>query len=183
MITIRFATTEDIDAICAIETACFDHPWSRILFDADIKDNPNALYWLAVDVPGSVPENLNSVAADQCTTAASPRIVGFVGTHNVVGEINITNVAVHPDYRQQGIGAQLLAAMTEYFDSMKADAQSISSNAAPITPNCDIIGITLEVRPSNTPALKLYQSFGFKEEGRRKRYYQDGEDAIIMWRR
>ena len=45
-----------------------------------------------------------------------------------------------------------------------------------------VTALTLEVRPSNDPALALYKNFGFKEAGRRPRYYQDnGEDAIIMW--
>ena len=43
--------------------------------------------------------------------------------------------------------------------------------------------MTLEVRPSNQPAIALYERFGFLAAGMRRRYYQDnGEDALIMWR-
>ena len=44
-----------------------------------------------------------------------------------------------------------------------------------------VTDITLEVRVSNDPAIALYRSFGFEEAGVRRRYYQDGEDALIMW--
>lgn len=92
-------------------------------------------------------------------------LVGYAGVWAIVDEGHITNVAVHPDYRKKGIGEILVAVMIE---------------------SCEKEGIfrqTLEVRPSNEAALKLYGKFGFKAVGRRKGYYADnGEDALIMWR-
>ena len=93
-------------------------------------------------------------------------VVGFVGVWIIAGEGDITNIAVSSKYRKQGIASNLLIKL---FDVCK-------------TFNCE--DITLEVRVSNIPAQNLYKKFNFKEEGIRKEYYSDnGEDAIIMWKR
>ncbi len=91
-------------------------------------------------------------------------IPGYVGMYIVAAEGNITNVAVTGPARGQGIGRGLLQALCDY--SKKTDC----------------IALTLEVRVSNTPALKLYRSFGFESAGVRKYFYEDPvEDAEIMW--
>lgn len=93
-------------------------------------------------------------------------IAGYAGVWAILDEGHITNVAVHPDYRRRGIASALMEILIR---------------------SCEEEGITcqtLEVRPSNQAALALYAAFGFREEGRRKGYYEDnGEDALIMWRR
>ena len=94
------------------------------------------------------------------------KVVGFVGVWIIAGEGDITNIAVSSKYRKLGIASNLLIKL---FDVCK-------------TINCE--DITLEVRASNIPAQNLYKKFNFKEEGIRKGYYSDnGEDAIIMWKR
>lgn len=96
---------------------------------------------------------------------AGARLVGYAGFWVAADEAQITNVAVAPDCRGQGAGTQLLAALIEAAKERGCTA------------------MTLEVRPSNAPALALYQHFGFKTAGRRKGYYTDnGEDALIMWK-
>ena len=93
-------------------------------------------------------------------------VVGFVGVWIIAGEGDITNIAVSSKYRKLGIASNLLIKL---FDVCK-------------TFNCE--DITLEVRASNIPAQNLYKKFNFKEEGIRTGYYSDnGEDAIIMWKR
>ena len=93
-------------------------------------------------------------------------VVGFVGVWIIAGEGDITNIAVSSKYRKLGIASNLLIKL---FDVCK-------------TFNCE--DITLEVRASNIPAQNLYKKFNFKEEGIRKGYYSDnGEVAIIMWKR
>lgn len=93
-------------------------------------------------------------------------VVGFVGVWIVAGEGDITNIAVNPKYRKCGIASNLLIKLFEVCKTF----------------NCE--DITLEVRASNIPAQNLYKKFKFKEEGIRKGYYSDnGEDAIIMWKR
>ena len=93
-------------------------------------------------------------------------IVGYVGIWKIVDEGHITNVAASPEHRRCGIARGILTQLFEICETRHG-----------------IEAFTLEVRPSNAPALALYQSFGFEAAGRRKGYYEDnGEDAIIMWR-
>lgn len=92
------------------------------------------------------------------------KCIGYMGIWKIIDEAHITTVAVHPDYRGERVATVLmLEQIKECID-------------------CEIKYLTLEVRPTNTNALKLYEKFGFNSLGIRKKYYQDnGEDAIIMW--
>ncbi len=91
-------------------------------------------------------------------------VIGYAGTGILDDEAQITNGAVAPEYRGKKVGAGL---MTELIKEAKKRGAT---------------RMTLEVRPSNTAALALYQKFGFKDCGRRPHYYLDnGEDAVIMW--
>ncbi|MBU5590341.1 ribosomal protein S18-alanine N-acetyltransferase [Clostridium sp. MSJ-4] len=93
-------------------------------------------------------------------------IVGFGGTWIILEESHITNIAVHPNFRGLGIGEIILKSLIN------------------IGKSHGINSMTLEVRPSNTAALGLYNKLGFLEEGRRKNYYEDNkEDALILWKR
>lgn len=92
-------------------------------------------------------------------------LVGLGCSWGILDEAHITVLAVHPVYRREGLGLLLLSALLRL-------AQRRGLERA-----------TLEVRASNHAALSLYQKFGFKEAGRRRRYYKDtGEDALILWR-
>ena len=90
-------------------------------------------------------------------------IVAYAGIWVIPPEGYITNVAVLPECRRRGIASRVLRQM---IDECLAEG---------------VTDITLEVRVSNAPAIALYRSFGFEEAGVRRRYYQDGEDALIMW--
>ena len=90
-------------------------------------------------------------------------IVAYAGIWVIPPEGYITNVAVLPECRRRGIASLVLRQM---IDECLAEG---------------VTDITLEVRVSNVPAIALYRSFGFEEAGVRRRYYQDGEDALIMW--
>ena len=80
-----------------------------------------------------------------------------------MGEVYITNVAVSPEYRGQGMGAMLVGFLKEYSKAENADF------------------ITLEVRKSNSVAISLYDKMGFKVVGERKGFYENPkEDAILM---
>lgn len=89
--------------------------------------------------------------------------IGYVGLSVVLDEGYMGNLAVVEDYRRKGVGRAL---MKELIDKSKEQ---------------NLAFITLEVRPSNTPAVKLYESLGFKEAGRRKNYYKEPtEDALLL---
>lgn len=92
------------------------------------------------------------------------KVIGYVGVWLIFDEGHITNVALIPDYQGQGIASAMI------------------KNIIAIIGEKGINSMTLEVRPSNKPALKLYEKFGFKSVGRRPHYYEDNdEDAEIMW--
>ena len=92
------------------------------------------------------------------------RIVGYAGLWLMVDEAHITTFAVHPDLRRRRIGERLLVRIFEMAQALDAE------------------WLTLEVRASNLAAQKLYEKYGFRPAGIRRRYYSDNnEDAIIMW--
>ncbi len=94
------------------------------------------------------------------------KVVGYGGMWFILGEAHITNIAIHPDYRGRGRGRLL----TEALISLAAKES--------------ILDMTLEVRKSNYKAINLYTGLGFKAVGIRKEFYFDNkEDALIMWRR
>lgn len=92
-------------------------------------------------------------------------IVGYCGVHNLGGDGEITNVAVDETQRGKGIAYEMLSyAMEE-------------------TAKKGVEAFTLEVRISNTPAIKLYEKLGFENKGIRKNFYENPtEDAMIMWK-
>lgn len=120
-------------------------------------------------MPWSVQDFLEMVEADYAyyyVAEAEGEIAGSCGIRNIVGEGEITNVVVAQKYRGQGIGRALMEYMLKE------------------APSHGIGDCTLEVRVSNTPAIKLYESLGFKGEGIRPRFYEKPvEDALIMWKR
>jgi ribosomal-protein-alanine N-acetyltransferase len=106
----------------------------------------------------SKPAGVSLVALD------GEEVVGYVicSRHDTVW--HLMDIAVPPERRREGIASALVAELLERLPG--PDEQ-----------------ITLEVRPSNEGGIRLYEAFGFKAAGVRRRYYQDnGEDALIMWR-
>ena len=136
---------EDLEQVLEIERASFSTPWSRRAFEMEVDGSNRYAFYL-------VARNAS-------------KIVGYLGTWLILNEIHVTNIAVKPDFRRQGIAEQLLGSL---FNQAKLQ---------------DIDAITLEVRASNHSAQKLYQKLGFKTMGVRSKYYQDNnEDALIMWK-
>lgn len=91
------------------------------------------------------------------------QVIGLGCLWAILEEAHITTLAIHPDYHRQRLGQLLLIQL------LQSARQRHLTRA------------TLEVRTSNQPALKLYKKFGFRTAGRRKRYYSDNEDALILW--
>jgi len=94
------------------------------------------------------------------------QVVASCGLREIVGEGEITNVVTDASHRGRGIGKMLLTALLEEGKKRGIEA------------------FTLEVRKSNTAAISLYESLGFREEGIRPNFYEKPvEDALIMWKR
>ena len=111
-------------------------------------------------------EIVNNNIAIYVVAEADGLVVAYAGVWIVVDEGYITQIAVHPDYRGRGIGEAVVAAMLEEAESRGAASQ------------------TLEVRESNLKAQALYRKLGFIPAGLRYGFYEDnGENAVIMWRR
>jgi ribosomal-protein-alanine N-acetyltransferase len=93
----------------------------------------------------------------------SQQVVGYLICSRYTEAWHLMNIAIDPAARRRGLGTGLIEAMLER-----------AGREAPYT---------LEVRESNIPAIALYEQFGFRSAGTRRRYYRDtGEDAMIMWR-
>ena len=136
-------TADHLEELEKLERICFSRPWSRKMLAEEL-DNQCAAFLVAED-------------------SVSGRVLGYAGLMVVADEGYITNVAVFPEYRRQGIAAQILQVFLQF-----AAANHLAF-------------LTLEVRPSNAAAIALYQGFGFEEVGRRKNYYDlPKEDALIL---
>ena len=90
-------------------------------------------------------------------------VVAYGGLMFVVDDAHVTNIAVSPARRRQGWGTRMLAELA--WEAIGRGCQAL----------------TLEVRASNTAAQALYREFGFVPAGVRKKYYENVEDAIVMW--
>ena len=142
----KLMDSSHIKGVYELSKICFSIPWSLDSISNEV-ENPLAKYVIAQDL-------------------STEEIIGYAGVWIVAGEGDITNIAVNPSYRKQGIASNILKKL---FEVCKEN-------------NCS--DITLVVRVSNIPAQNLYKKFNFKEEGIRKKYYSDnGEDAMIMWKR
>jgi [ribosomal protein S18]-alanine N-acetyltransferase len=131
----------DLEQILEIEKASFKYPWSRRFFLEEVQV-----------------ECARAVVAE-----IADRVIGYVLFWLLPDDVDVHNIAVHPDYRRRAIGRSLL----EY---VVAAAQQRSS-----------AHVTLEVRKSNEAAQQLYKSLGFAITGERRGYYSDdGEDALTM---
>ena len=139
--TITTMTQAHVPQIAELEKLCFNDPWSQNSIASELGNRLS--YWL--------------VALDNDT------VVGYVGSQTVLGETDMMNIAVHPDYRNHGIACALIDALIE-----KLTQQGSHS-------------LMLEVRVSNTPAKNLYGKLGFVSVGIRKNYYRNPkEDALIL---
>lgn len=97
-------------------------------------------------------------------TEADNLIVAYVGCWVLGNEGHITNVAVDPSYQQQGVGFRMMRELIKRIKPLGVDS------------------MTLEVRPSNAPAIALYTKLGFCSVGQRPKYYTNPvEAAEIMW--
>ena len=127
--------------IAELEKLCFNDPWSE----------------------NSIASELNNRLSCWLVALDGDSVVGYVGSQTVLGETDMMNIAVHPDYRRQGIAENLVSTLVE--------ALREKGNHS----------LMLEVRVSNKPARTLYEKLGFQQVGLRKNYYRNPkEDACIL---
>ena len=107
-------------------------------------------------------ENTNNLNSTYFVVKKSEEIVGFAGIIKIIDEITIMNIVVKKSKRKLGIGSALLQKLIDFSREQKATS------------------ITLEVNYKNEPAIALYQKFGFKQVGLRKKYYHNTDDAVLM---
>ena len=135
-------TADHLDEVAELERVCFTTPWSRNMLAEEL-DNYLSAFLVALD--------------------DNDKVAGYAGLQAALDEGYITNVAVRPDCRRQGIAGKLLQV---FLDFAKGNHLAF---------------LSLEVRASNYDAIALYGSRGFRSVGRRKNYYEHPrEDAIIM---
>lgn len=141
MWAVRVMTMADIEAVYALECNCFSVPWSKDSLEKEIANK--LAYYVVLE--------------------EHEKIIGYGGLWGILGEGEITNIAVDTAYRGKGYGSVIVRELIKYGEKE------------------DFERITLEVRQSNVIAQKLYMKSGFKEIAVRKNYYQKPtEDAIIM---
>ena len=136
---IRKMIRSDLKQVMKIENASFVSPWSRKSFESELKKDFGLSY----------------------TVVEGKQVIAYIIGWLVADEIHITNIAVHPQWRRQGVAMVLMKKVIDGYP--------------------EFFWVRLEVRRSNMAARNLYRQLGFKEVGIRKRYYvQENEDAILM---
>ena len=142
MTTLRDMQRRDLDRVYELECRCFRTPWSKMSLRGELK-NKLAKY-LVYEEDG--------------------RVYGYCGMWMIFDEAHITNIAVDPERRREGIGKKILLGMMQ----------------AALLNGCTCM--TLEVRETNYAAQALYRQFDFEKNGYRRGYYEDtGEGALILW--
>lgn len=140
-VIIKKMSEEHIPSLVELEKICFSVPWTENGFAEEL-ENDFARFFVA---------------------ESNGEIAGYIGSHNILGEVYITNVAVFPDYRGKGIAKKLIKKIVDLSYEEKADF------------------VTLEVRKSNVSAINLYKNTGFETVGERKKFYSSPtEDALLM---
>ena len=141
MMTYTEMKAEHVPQVAQLEKLCFADPWSEM----------------------SIASELRSIWSYWVVAVRDNEVVGYIGSQSSIDESDVMNVAVHPDWRRQGIAEQLI-------ENLIGELKNRGSKA-----------LMLEVRASNAPAIALYEKLGFRQVGLRKNYYRNPkEDALIL---
>ena len=137
---IYIMTISDLNLISDTLVDKFDDFWTYNVFKSEL-ENPNSTYIVA---------------------KSDDEIVGFAGIWKAYDDVHITNIVTRKDFRNQGIGSQLLKELINL--AKKTNFETL----------------TLEVNENNNSAIYLYEKFGFSTIGTRKKYYNNTDNAVIM---
>ena len=166
--TVERMTPADVPEVGELERMVFTLPWSNHAFEYELQYNPMAHFVVVRRrVAGSAGEENQrgpaGVIGRLVSRPARQPARGYGGFWLIVDEAHICTLAVHPEWRGQGLGELLLVHMIDHATALNAAVA------------------TLEVRTSNLGAQQLYRKYGFEVVGLRKGYYSDNhEDALIM---
>jgi ribosomal-protein-alanine N-acetyltransferase len=153
-VRVRQAVQADLLAVLRIERASFSQPWPFSAFERYLGE-PGFLVATDRRAGGSPPDDHSAES-----------VLGYVVANLVPNHGrpfgHVKDIAVHPDHRGEGVGRELLERALHVLDIHGAES------------------VKLEVRASNEPALALYREFGFEFLRTVSRYYDDGEDALIL---
>ena len=139
-VTILPMAPAHVPQIAALERENFSAPWDEASLLREL-ENPLSLWLTALD---------------------ADTVAGYIGSQSVLGESDMMNLAVRPEYRRQGVGKALVERLILELSE-------------------DNHCLLLEVRASNEAAIALYRGLGFRQVGRRPKYYQNPpEDALIL---
>ena len=167
--TIRPMQPGDIPTVAAIEQLSFPNPWPASSFQYELHYGSHSSYQVLLKpetgepapAPGPWHRRLRSMLGLPEVSQES-RVIGYVGLRFQSAEAHISTIAVHPDWRGQGLGELLL--LTAIEKALDLECRFVS----------------LEVRASNRAAQSLYRKAGFHFTGVQRGYYRDGEDAWLM---
>lgn len=150
-------TDADVDAVQAVEASAYAHPWSRKHFHDSLQSGHPAMMLLGEALPGDV---IHPERADGRV------LLGYLVAMPGVDEVHLLNITVAPAHQRMGWARFMLDALALWSRAQGAQ------------------WLWLEVRQSNLPARRLYESHGFAQVGLRKGYYPNGkfqrEDAVVM---
>ncbi|MEG3976489.1 ribosomal protein S18-alanine N-acetyltransferase [Microcoleus sp. herbarium8] len=163
---IKQIAPEHLNSAVELDCLCFGGLWTLEGYRREL-DSPNSdlLGLWTGEIEDSESSQNRAGTHHPPPLQIPPTLIGLGCLWAILEEAHIIMLAIHPEFQGQGFGQALLWALLK----SACDRQLERS--------------TLEVRDSNLAAVSLYKKFGFKEAGRRKRYYEDtGEDALVMWR-
>jgi ribosomal-protein-alanine N-acetyltransferase len=141
-------TLGDLDDVLDIEQRSFPTPWSKDLFLKELHSKLSKIFIATSNLSGK------------------PRVLGYISLWFIGDEVQVLNLACHPDFRRRGVASTLLEHSLSFYQKRGAKR------------------VFLDVRRSNHEARSLYRRYGFKPIGVRKGYYADTkEDAIVMIRK
>ncbi len=165
IVELQSLTEQGLEAAVELDQLCLGKLWTLEGYRREL-DSPKSDLLVWVQSEQASPQPLLTATCPHGQWGENPpALIGLGCVWSIVDEAHITLLAIHPDYRGLGLGKGLLWGLL--YCGWKRQLK----------------WATLEVRASNQVALSLYQKFGFKEAGRRRRYYQDnGEDALVLWR-
>ena len=148
-IEIKSLISNEVSEVAALDRVCLGGFWADDAYLREIDSDKSSLVGLHL----SEFENGNS-----------SQMIGMGCLWSIVEEAHITLLAIHPDYRRQGLGQLLLLYLLKDAIARKLE------------------WATLEVNENNLAAVRLYQKYGFEIAGKRKNYYQPaGDDALVLW--